>query len=44
MKYIFLCVMCHDENPEMFWCTDTDRMEWLFNLNIYKLTGFVSKA
>ncbi len=28
----------------MFWCTDDDRMEWLFDLNAYKLASFVSKA
>ncbi len=25
------------QNPEMFWCTEDDRMEWLFNFNVYKL-------
>lgn len=32
------------QNPEMFWCTDDDRREWLFNFNAYKLATFVSKA
>ncbi len=32
------------QNPEMFWCTDDDRMERLFNFNACKLTSFVSQA
>ena len=28
----------------MFWWSDDDKMEWLFNFNVYKLANFVSKA
>ena len=53
MNPIFFYIVLYDElrtpiltemsvqNPEM---TDDDKMEWLFRLNIYKLTTFVSKA
>lgn len=27
------------QNPEMFWCTDEDRTEWLFNSSAYELTS-----
>lgn len=29
---------------QLFWCTDDDRMEWLFNFSAYKFAAFVSKA
>lgn len=32
------------QNLEMFWGSDDDKMEWLFNFNVYKLANFVSKA
>ena len=32
------------QNPEMFWCSDNDKMEWLFNLNAYKMATFASEV
>ncbi len=32
------------KNPEIFWCSDDDRMDWLFNFNVFKLAHFVSEA
>ena len=30
--------------PEMFWCSDDDRMDWLFNSNVFKLPKYESEA
>ena len=30
------------QKPEMFWSSDDDRIQWLFNFNVYKLATFVS--
>ena len=32
------------KNPEMFWCSDDDRMDWLFNFNVFKFAKYVSGA
>ncbi len=32
------------KNPKMFQSTGDDRMEWLFNFNVCKLTNFFAKA
>ncbi len=32
------------QNPEKFWCTDDDRIEWLFNFNVCKLTSVVQQG
>ena len=28
----------------MFWCSDDDRMDWLFNSNVFKLAKYVTEA
>lgn len=32
------------QNPDIFWCTDEQTLEWLFNLEVFKFANFVSKA
>lgn len=32
------------KNPEIFWCSDDDRMNWLSNFNVFKLANFVCEA
>ena len=30
------------QNPEIFWCTDDDSVEWLFTFHTYTLAAFLN--
>lgn len=32
------------QNEEMFWCSDDDKMDWLFDFNANKIGNYVSNA
>lgn len=30
------------KNPEIFWCTADQKLEWLFNFNVFKSANFAN--
>ena len=34
----------YGQNPEIFWCSDEQKLEWLFNFNVFKTASFISQA
>ena len=34
----------YGQNPDIFWCSDEQKLEWLFNFNVFKTASFISQA
>lgn len=43
-KYDDLREVFYGQNPEIFWCSDEQNLEWLFNFNVFKTASFISQA